>query len=187
MWTTRQFTIRVWLLHVRSTCMCPWKESVQFYVLPHWDRSCRSKLQSHPPIVHWQWASQSNYWPYIGHQAGYLVDSQLLSPWLVWLCQIWTLGLLHSRHVSKLLALEVLAANENDTNYCGDCHATRKCCREGPSNKQSIHKFLSGLVHNTASKWAWCGHQLHKAWSNPKLPLSVAQIRACTLSTASDL
>ena len=35
----------------------------QFYVLPHWDRSCRSNFPSHPVTVYWHRASQSQRWP----------------------------------------------------------------------------------------------------------------------------
>ena len=36
----------------------------QCYVLPHWDRSCRSHFQSHPVTVYWHRANQSQHWPY---------------------------------------------------------------------------------------------------------------------------
>ena len=36
----------------------------QFYVLPHWDRSCRSNFPSHPVTVYWHRADQSQCWPY---------------------------------------------------------------------------------------------------------------------------
>ena len=34
------------------------------YVLPHWDRSCRSNFLSHPVTVYWHRADQSQCWPY---------------------------------------------------------------------------------------------------------------------------
>ena len=37
----------------------------QLYVLPHWDRSCRSNFLPHPVTVYWHWADQSQSWPYI--------------------------------------------------------------------------------------------------------------------------
>ena len=55
-----------WLLNVPAT-----RESIsgtdlhrQFYVLPHWDRSCRSNFPSHPVTVYWHRADQSQCWPY---------------------------------------------------------------------------------------------------------------------------
>ena len=36
----------------------------QFDVLPHWDRSCRSNVPSHPVTVYWHRADQSQRWPY---------------------------------------------------------------------------------------------------------------------------
>ena len=34
----------------------------QLHVLPHWDRSCRSKFLSHPVTVYWHRANQSQHW-----------------------------------------------------------------------------------------------------------------------------
>ena len=42
----------------------------QFYVLPHWDRCCRSNFLSHPVTVHWHRASQSQRWPYNARRLG---------------------------------------------------------------------------------------------------------------------
>ena len=43
----------------------------QFYVLPHWDRSCRSNFPSHPVTVYRHRADQSQCWPYNArHLAG---------------------------------------------------------------------------------------------------------------------
>ena len=55
-----------WLLNVPATCECiSWTDlHRQFYVLPHWDRSCRSNFPSHPVTVYWHRADQSQYWPY---------------------------------------------------------------------------------------------------------------------------
>ena len=36
----------------------------QWYILPHWDKSCRSHLQSHPVPVYWHHANQSLNWPF---------------------------------------------------------------------------------------------------------------------------
>ena len=36
----------------------------QVYVLPHWDRSGRSNLLSHPVTEYWHWADQSQPWLY---------------------------------------------------------------------------------------------------------------------------
>ena len=38
--------------------------SDNFFVLPHWERSCRSNFPSHPVTVYWHRADQSQRWPY---------------------------------------------------------------------------------------------------------------------------
>ena len=50
-----------WLLNVPATCKCISGTDLlrQFYVLPHWDRSCRSNFPSRPVTVYWHWADQS--------------------------------------------------------------------------------------------------------------------------------
>ena len=50
-----------WLLIVPATCECISGTDLQrqFYVLPHWDRSCRSNFPSHPVTVYWHQADQS--------------------------------------------------------------------------------------------------------------------------------
>ena len=55
-----------WLLNVPATCECISGTDLlrQFYVLPHWDRSCRSNFPSHPVTVYWHRANQSQWWPY---------------------------------------------------------------------------------------------------------------------------
>ena len=55
-----------WLLNVPATCECISGTDLhrQFYVLPHWDRSCRSNFPSHPVTVYWHRADQSQCWPY---------------------------------------------------------------------------------------------------------------------------
>ena len=55
-----------WLLNVPATCKCISGTDLlrQFYVLPHWDRSCRSNFPSHPVTVYWHRADQSQRWPY---------------------------------------------------------------------------------------------------------------------------
>ena len=44
-----------WLLNVSATCKCISGTDLlrQFYVLPHWDTSCRSNSPSHPVTVYW--------------------------------------------------------------------------------------------------------------------------------------
>ena len=55
-----------WLLNVPATCECISGSDLlrQFYVLPHWDGSCRSNFPSHPVTVYWHRADQSQRWPY---------------------------------------------------------------------------------------------------------------------------
>ena len=55
-----------WLLNIPATCECISGTGLlrQFYVLPHWDRSCRSNFPSHPVTVYWHRADQSQRWPY---------------------------------------------------------------------------------------------------------------------------
>ena len=55
-----------WLLNVPATCECVSGTDLhrQFYLLPHWDRSCRSNFPSHPVTVYWHRADQSQCWPY---------------------------------------------------------------------------------------------------------------------------
>ena len=55
-----------WFLNVPATCACisGTDQLRQFYVLPHWDRSCRSNFPSHPVTVYWHRANQSQRWPY---------------------------------------------------------------------------------------------------------------------------
>ena len=62
-----------WLANVPATCECISETDLlrQFYVLPHWDRSCRSNFPSHTVTVYWNWANQSQHWPYNArHLAG---------------------------------------------------------------------------------------------------------------------
>ena len=53
------------LLNVLATCKCisGSDQLRQFYVLPHWDISCRSNFPSHPATVYWHQANQSQHWP----------------------------------------------------------------------------------------------------------------------------
>ena len=55
-----------WLLNVPATCYCISGTDLlrQFYVLPHWDRSCRPNFPSHPVTVYWHRANQSQHWSY---------------------------------------------------------------------------------------------------------------------------
>ena len=50
-----------WLLNVPATCECISGTDLlrQVYVLPHWDRSCRSNVLPHPVTVYWHQADQS--------------------------------------------------------------------------------------------------------------------------------
>ena len=54
-----------WLLNVPATCefISGMDLLRQFYVLPHWDRSCRSNFLLHPVTVYWHRADQSQRWP----------------------------------------------------------------------------------------------------------------------------
>ena len=54
------------LLNVPATCECISGTDLlrQFYMLPHWDRSCRSNFPSHPVTVCWHQADQSQHWSY---------------------------------------------------------------------------------------------------------------------------
>ena len=56
----------VWLLNVPATCKYISGMDLlrQFYVLPHWDRSCRSNFPPHLITVYWHWTNQSQHWPY---------------------------------------------------------------------------------------------------------------------------
>ena len=51
--STGMFCFVCWLLIVPATCECISGTDLhrQFYVLPHWDRSCRSNFPSHPVPV----------------------------------------------------------------------------------------------------------------------------------------
>ena len=55
-----------WLFNVSATCECISGTDLlrQFYVLPHWDRSCRSNFLPHPVTVYWHRANQSQRRPY---------------------------------------------------------------------------------------------------------------------------
>ena len=54
----------------------------QFNVLPHWDRSCRSNLPSHPVTVYWHWVNQSQRWlHYTRHLVDWSPENQFLSHW----------------------------------------------------------------------------------------------------------
>ena len=56
--------------------------SDNFYVLPHWDRSCRSNVLPHPVTVYWHQANQSQCWPYNARRlAGKPLECQCLSDW----------------------------------------------------------------------------------------------------------
>ena len=73
-----------WLLNFPATCLCISGTDLlrQFYVLPHWDRSCRSNCPSHPVTVYWHQAIEPQNWPYTArHLAGQPLECQFLSHW----------------------------------------------------------------------------------------------------------
>ena len=56
--------------------------SAQFYVLPHWDRRCRSNFLPHPVTVYWHRVDQSQRWPYNARRlAGQPLECQFSSHW----------------------------------------------------------------------------------------------------------
>ena len=72
-----------WLLNIPATCQ--WISEMdlprQLYMLPHWDRSCRSNFPSQPITVYWHQADQCQCWPYnIRHLAGQSLEYQFWSP-----------------------------------------------------------------------------------------------------------
>ena len=72
------------LLNVPATCQCISGMDLlrQFYVLPHWDRSCRSNFLPHPVTVYWHWADQSQRWPYNARRlTGKPLECQFWSHW----------------------------------------------------------------------------------------------------------
>ena len=83
-WESVQGLFVGWLLNVPATCECISGTYLlrQFYVLPHWDRSCRFNFPSHPVTVYWHWVNQSQHWPYNARRmAGQLLECQFLSHW----------------------------------------------------------------------------------------------------------
>ena len=67
--TSAQTSLRCfvgWLLIVPATSSCISGTDLlrQFYVLPHWDRSCRSNFLPYPVTVYWHRTNQSQRWPY---------------------------------------------------------------------------------------------------------------------------
>ena len=71
-----------WLLNIPATGQCISGTDLlrQFYVLPHWDRSCRSNVLPHPVTVSWHRADQSQCWPYNTRRlAGQPLECQFLS------------------------------------------------------------------------------------------------------------
>ena len=66
-WHAHIFNLFVgWLLNVPATGECISGTDLlrQFYVLPHWDRRCRSNVLPHPVTVYWHRANQSQCLPY---------------------------------------------------------------------------------------------------------------------------
>ena len=73
-----------WLLNILATCECISGTDLlrQFYMLPHWDRSCRSNFLPHPATVYWHQADRSQRWPYNArHLVGQPLECQFLSHW----------------------------------------------------------------------------------------------------------
>ena len=68
--SSEQKQVVCWLLNVPATCKCISGTDLprQFYVLPHWDRSCRFNSLSHPVTVYWHRTNQSQHWPYIARR-----------------------------------------------------------------------------------------------------------------------
>ena len=84
-----------WLHNIPATCNCmrisgtglPW----QLYMLPHWHRSCASKLLSHPLTVYWHWTLRaklctnfSPYMPWLYAPSISAISSHFRWPWF-WL------------------------------------------------------------------------------------------------------
>ena len=71
-----------WLLNIPATC---WYISGmdlhrQFYMLPHWGRSCRSNFLPHPVTGYWHRVDQSQRWPYNARRlAGKPLECQFVS------------------------------------------------------------------------------------------------------------
>ena len=65
-WVQRDCLFVGCLLNVPATWKCISGMDLlrQLYMLPHWDRSCRSNFPSHPVTVYWHQANQSQHWPY---------------------------------------------------------------------------------------------------------------------------
>ena len=71
-WHTKKHVLNVvhlrfvcWLFNVPATGQCISGTDLlrQFYMLPHWDRSCRLNVLPHPVTVYWHRADQSQCWP----------------------------------------------------------------------------------------------------------------------------
>ena len=80
----RQTWLLACLLNVPATCECISGTDLlrQFYVLPHWERSCRSNFLPHPVTVYWHRADQSQRWPYNARRlAGLPLECQFFSHW----------------------------------------------------------------------------------------------------------
>ena len=73
-----------WLLSIPPTCECISGTNLfrQLYLLPHWDRSCRSNFLSHPVTVCWHRSNHSQHWPYSARcPAGKPLECHFLSHW----------------------------------------------------------------------------------------------------------
>ena len=71
-----------WLLIVPATCKCISGMDLltQFYMLPHWDRSCKPNVPSHPVTEYWHQADQSQHWSYNTRHLAPL-ECQVVSHW----------------------------------------------------------------------------------------------------------
>ena len=81
-WNPLPIIVVCCLLIIPETCQCISGTDLlrQFYVLPHWDRSCRSNFLPHPVTVYWHRADQSQHWPYNTRRlVGLPLECQFLS------------------------------------------------------------------------------------------------------------
>ena len=73
------------LLNVSATCECidlRDGSAQTIYVLPHWDRSCRSNFPSHTLTVYWHRADQSQRWSCNARRlVGQPLEGQFWSHW----------------------------------------------------------------------------------------------------------
>ena len=80
------YSIYIWIVCLFVGCLTSQPQATdllrQFYMLPHWDRSCWLNVLPHPATVYWHQAHQSQCWPYNArHLAGQPLECQFLSRW----------------------------------------------------------------------------------------------------------